>query len=226
MVVAISHDVELLGVGLVLQEARLRQGVSLEEVEAHTCIRRANLEAIEEERFDALPGDVYGAGFVRSYADFLELDSDRLVDAFWAARPYELEPLVHDVAAPRARRAPLLAVGLAVLVVAAAVAAALLLRGGGAPAPAPPAPRPAAKPVAAPDPLTLRAVRGSSWVVVRHGGPHGALVWQGTLRQGRMLRFGLRRALWVGLGKPTAVTARIGTKRVQLHPDRSRYTFG
>jgi hypothetical protein len=41
-----------------------------------------------------------------------------------------------------------------------------------------------------------------------------------------MLRFGLRDRLWVGLGKPTAVTARIGSKRVRLEPDRSRYTFG
>jgi hypothetical protein len=223
MVVAVSHDVELLGVGLVLQEARARHGVSLDEVEGATCIRRANLEALEHERFDALPGDVYAAGFVRTYADFLGLDADRLVDAFWAARPHELEPLPVHEPVGRSRTPALLAA--LVLVVAAAVAAALLRRGGDAPAPVPP-PKPAAKPVAAPDPLTLRATRGSSWVVVRHRGPHGKLVWQGPLRQGHMLRFGLRRRLWVGLGKPTAVTARLGSKRVRLDPDRSRYTFG
>jgi hypothetical protein len=213
--------VELLGVGLVLQEARLAQGVSLDEVEGRTCIRRANLEAIEAERFDALPGDVYAAGFVRSYADFLGLDADRIVDAFWAARPHEPEPLVHE---PARRRTPLLLVALA-LVVAAAVVGALALRGGNDPEPKP-QPTPPPQPVPPPRPLTLRAAHGSSWVVVRHGGPHGKLVWQGTLRQGRMLRFGLRDRLWVGLGKPTAVTARIGSKRVLLEPDRSRYTFG
>jgi hypothetical protein len=222
MVVALSHEVGVLGVGLVLQEARIRQGASLEEVERSTCIRRANLELLEEERFDELPGDVYAAGFVRSYADFLGLDADRIVDAFWAARPHELEPLVPAPAARR--RTPLLLVALALLV-AAVVVGALALRGGNAPEPQP-EPTPPPQPVPPPRPLTLRAAHGSSWVVVRHTGPHGKLVWQGTLRQGRMLRFGLRSRLWVGLGKPTAVTARIGSKRVRLDPDRSRYTFG
>jgi hypothetical protein len=228
MVVALSHEVGVLGVGLVLQEARIRQGASLEEVERSTCIRRANLELLEEERFDELPGDVYAAGFVRSYAGFLGLDADRLVEAFWDARPQEPEPLVADpIAARTTRRGPLLLVA-AALVVAAAAAAVLLLRDRGETATPPPAApvKTPARVTPPPKPLTLRAVGDSSWVVVRHDGPHGKLVWQGTLRQGRMLRFGLRDRLWVGLGKPTAVTARIGSKHVRLDPDRSRYTFG
>jgi hypothetical protein len=222
------HEAELLGVGVALQAARVRRGVSLGEVEQHTCIRRANLELIEEERFDDLPGDVYAAGFVRTYAEFLELDADYLVDAFWRSRPHDPEPLGHEPVVLRARRWRILPFAVAglVLAVAAVVAAVLLLRGGESPPPVAPPKSPPTHAAAAPKPLVLRAARGDSWVVVRFAGPHGKLVWQGTLRRGHMLRFGLRRRLWVGLGKPTAVTARLGTKRVPLDPNRSQYRFG
>jgi hypothetical protein len=226
------HDAELLGVGVALQAARIRRGASLGEVEQHTCIRRANLELIEEERFDELPGDVYAAGFVRTYAEFLDLDADSLVDAFWRGRPPDPDPLGHhhrDAVSLRTDRRRLVPFAIAGLVLAAAavVAAVLLLRREETPAPVAPPSTPVPKRVAAtPKPLVLRAARGDSWVVVRFAGPQGKLVWQGTLRRGHMLRFGLRRRLWVGLGRPTAVTAHVGTKTVRLNPDRSRYRFG
>lgn len=67
------------GVGTILREARNRRKVELSEVEAATKIRFRYLRAIEDEEWDVMPGGVYTRGFIRTYATFLGLDSDRLV---------------------------------------------------------------------------------------------------------------------------------------------------
>jgi hypothetical protein len=234
MAIAVDREVDLFGIGSSLREARVRRGVSLEQVERDTCIRLANLEAIEAERFDALPGDVYAAAFVREYAAYLELDAEHFVEVFKETRAYEPVPIVHDAVAtltPRSR-APLWIV---VALVAAAIAAGAVYLGrrgddakpvASAPAAAVKAPKAKQKPPVHPGPLVLRAAGGDSWVVVRFGTKRGKLVWQGTLKQGNMLRFGLDRQLWVGLGKPDAVTVHVGGKLVRINTHRSRFVFG
>src|SRR5258707_11403733 len=47
-------------------------------------IRKDHLEAIEEDRIDALPGRTYAVGFVRSYADYLGLDTAQCLERFKA----------------------------------------------------------------------------------------------------------------------------------------------
>src|SRR5438046_2740456 len=59
--------------GSSLREARVRRGVELAQVAAETRIRTRYLQALEDERFELLPGSVYGKGFVRAYADYLGL---------------------------------------------------------------------------------------------------------------------------------------------------------
>lgn len=89
-----------------LRQARENRGLSLEQVEEVTHIRRAFLQALEEERFDVLPGDVYVKGFLRNYARFLNLNSDEMMAAYsvqshsftGSGIPHVLnEPLVHSV---------------------------------------------------------------------------------------------------------------------------------
>ncbi len=46
------------------------------------CIRHAYLEAIEKGDFDSLPGTAYAIGFLRTYADFLGLDGEQIVERF------------------------------------------------------------------------------------------------------------------------------------------------
>ncbi len=70
------------GVGTILHEARNRRRVELSEVEAATRIRLRYLSAIENEEWDVLPGGVYTRGFIRSYASFLGLDGERLVEDY------------------------------------------------------------------------------------------------------------------------------------------------
>lgn len=45
-------------VSKMLKEARLAKGLSLEEAEAATSIRKLYLDAVEEGEFDKIPGDV------------------------------------------------------------------------------------------------------------------------------------------------------------------------
>ena len=69
-------------IGNSLREARLLQGYELPRVEADTKIRAKYLRALEEERFEVLPGETYVKGFLRTYAEYLGLDGQLYVDEF------------------------------------------------------------------------------------------------------------------------------------------------
>ncbi len=71
-------------VGTMLREERGRQGGSLEQIGAALRIRPAYLEAIEEGRYERLPGATYAQGFVRAYAEHLDLDGAELVRRYKA----------------------------------------------------------------------------------------------------------------------------------------------
>jgi len=65
----------------------MRARIDMTEVEARTKIRAKYLRAIENEEWDLLPGPVYVKSFLRTYGDFLGLDSRLLVDEY--KRRYE-----------------------------------------------------------------------------------------------------------------------------------------
>jgi len=69
-------------VGAFLREARETTGRTVIDVAENLRIRRVYLEAIEDGRFDELPGATYAVGFVRSYAAYLRLDTPTLVARF------------------------------------------------------------------------------------------------------------------------------------------------
>ncbi|MEP4379145.1 MAG: RodZ domain-containing protein [Alphaproteobacteria bacterium] len=69
-------------VGAFLREARETTGRTVADVAQNLRIRRVYLEAIEDGRFDELPGATYAVGFVRSYAAYLRLDAPSLVARF------------------------------------------------------------------------------------------------------------------------------------------------
>lgn len=77
-------DTPLETVGQDLRAARLRRGDDLATVSRALKIRKDHLEALEEDRLEALPGRTYAIGFIRSYADYLGLDSVQSVERFKA----------------------------------------------------------------------------------------------------------------------------------------------
>lgn len=69
-------------VGGLLRSARLRHGLTIEDVAASLRIRRVYLSAIEDGRWNELPGSTYALGFVRTYAQALGLDSEEMARRF------------------------------------------------------------------------------------------------------------------------------------------------
>ena len=62
-----------------LKRERELRGVSLDEIAAATRIKTSFLEALENGRWDELPGGAFNRGFVRATAHFLGLDEDGMV---------------------------------------------------------------------------------------------------------------------------------------------------
>ena len=68
-----------------LRAAREARGLTLVQAEEATRIRRDFLQALEEERFDALPGAVYAKGFIRNYCLYLGLDPQECLAKYQAS---------------------------------------------------------------------------------------------------------------------------------------------
>lgn len=68
--------------GSKLKQAREARQLTLHEIEWATKIRAEYLQALEEDRFDLLPSGTHARGFLRSYARYLGLDADALVDEY------------------------------------------------------------------------------------------------------------------------------------------------
>jgi cytoskeleton protein RodZ len=68
-----------LGVGRALAEAREAQGLQLADIAQQLKFMPRQIESLEAERFDALPGPTIARGMVRTYARFLKLDPEPLL---------------------------------------------------------------------------------------------------------------------------------------------------
>ncbi|MBQ2810900.1 MAG: DUF4115 domain-containing protein [Alphaproteobacteria bacterium] len=69
-------------VGMFLKYTRQNQKKSIEAVAKALCIRKIYIKAIEESDFNELPPVPYGIGFIRSYADYLGLNAERIVQCY------------------------------------------------------------------------------------------------------------------------------------------------
>jgi cytoskeletal protein RodZ len=225
-------------IGPSLREARTRRGLSAADVHKAIRIRERYLTALEEERWAQLPGDAYTKGFLRTYAEFLGLDGQLYVDEFnQRVAVHDEEPLVPETLRRRSSRGSSILVRSAVglLLVAGLAVALAAWRHSDSPsrptvqsASAAVAPkskphehvqRPAVQPAAPKPTFTLiRAADSDSWLSVRIGGPTGRELYRGTLAQGQVLKYGLKRPLWVRMGRPDALDIRIGHTAVSGLP--------
>ena len=64
--------------------------MTIQDVEDGTSIRASYIEAIESGEYDKMPGRVYAKGFVKNYANFLNLNGDEILKQFVA----EVSPAV------------------------------------------------------------------------------------------------------------------------------------
>jgi cytoskeleton protein RodZ len=122
-------------IGKTLREARLRGRIDIGEVEAATKIRAKYLRALENEEWDLLPGPTFVRTFLRTYADYLGLDSRLLVEEYKQSyeRPstQELSPFPSARGGRRARRPrrPLITPGVLVAIGAVVLIGALYALG-------------------------------------------------------------------------------------------------
>lgn len=95
-------------IGNSLREARIRKGLSVKDVEDVTKIRSKYLEALEEDDFEVLPGPTFVKGFLRTYALFLKLDADAVVDEYRSSYEPRIEetPVLSVDSSRRSRSRP------------------------------------------------------------------------------------------------------------------------
>jgi len=103
-------------VGRLLRDQREARGLTLNAVEMALRIRLQHLEAIEQGRFDLLPGAAYVPAFLRAYAQHVGLDPEKVLTAYHLSGAVPIKrPITLPADFPLAeKRAP---IGLAVLTV-------------------------------------------------------------------------------------------------------------
>lgn len=84
--------------GETLRAQREKKGITLEQAASDTRIREKFLKALEDSDYQTLPGAVYTKGFLRNYAEYLELPTEELVVQFHQERdqpdvPRSFKPL-------------------------------------------------------------------------------------------------------------------------------------
>jgi len=218
-------------IGASLAQARARLGLGIAEAAKETKLREHYLRALEQEQFDQLPPGGYRRGFLRTYATFLGLDADLLVEEYTAR--YERDEQTLRTAAPppspvwrprhrlRLRALAAAAVGVALL----AILLVLLTHGrsrtpqraGGSATAASTASKPQTtlsqhpgraktkttpgKPKPLVASLSLDAVGGPCWLSVHTGSAQGPIAYEGTLQQGQRVSLHGAR-FWARLGAP------------------------
>jgi cytoskeletal protein RodZ len=68
-----------IGVGPALRRARAIREISQDDASRDTKLRVDQLRALEEEDFDALGGEVYARAALRTYAQYLGLNADKVI---------------------------------------------------------------------------------------------------------------------------------------------------
>lgn len=72
--------------GRYLKQRREARGMSLNELSRVTRIPTASLEAVESDRFDELPGEVFVRGFLRAYAQAVGLLPAEILARYTSSR--------------------------------------------------------------------------------------------------------------------------------------------
>ncbi|MGB9627176.1 MAG: helix-turn-helix domain-containing protein [Thermodesulfobacteriota bacterium] len=73
--------------GKILKEIREKMGIDLKAISSETKINPKILEWIEEEAWDKLPPQVYLKGFLKGYAQLLNLDPKKVLEDYFKFSP-------------------------------------------------------------------------------------------------------------------------------------------
>ncbi len=91
--------------GDLLKKVRTDKGISLDDLQETTKIRKRYLEAIEEGNYKVLPGNFYVRAFIKTYAEAVGLDPDEVLHMYKSVIPPTVpEPNIEPMR--RKRRPP------------------------------------------------------------------------------------------------------------------------
>jgi cytoskeleton protein RodZ len=79
-------------IGERLEEARKKKGISIREAAEATKIRGDYLQKFESNHFDIGLTEIYTRGFLRTYANYLKIPSDRIINDYAALGRGEAKP--------------------------------------------------------------------------------------------------------------------------------------
>ena len=235
-------------IGATLREARVRRGLSLQQAEDDTKIRVKYLQAMENDEFDVLPAPAYVKGFLRTYATYLGLNADIILDEYRSRyEPHAEHHPFEGSSALQPRRAGRRRSGLVFVAIVAVLILLLIyllgLRGGEKPsqtgptlnpsvlvsmtpsasASAHPSPSPSQTSPTATTRTVLRLSASSpTWVEVRRGSLAATPAYAGSLTAGISKEVSAEGTLYVTIGgDPANVTMTVDGAPVHTAGDRS-----
>ena len=80
--------------GTLLVAARERLNLSAADLARQLRLALRQVQALEENRFDALPGNTFARGFIRNYARVVQTDAAIFLDAYERSRPQAQQPKI------------------------------------------------------------------------------------------------------------------------------------
>jgi cytoskeletal protein RodZ len=116
-------------IGNCLKEARAKKAVTLEEVHSRIKIHPRVLLLLEEEKFDKLPSPMFVKSFLRSYAEFLEVNPEDIIQQYEKRGEKPPEQVLYIKPAAEKDRPPFLDKNTLNAVVAVALLAAVFVGG-------------------------------------------------------------------------------------------------
>ncbi|MFC6650390.1 RodZ domain-containing protein [Paenibacillus rhizoplanae] len=87
-----------------LKEARLQKGMSLDDVQEVTKIRKKYLEAIEAGDYKVLPGSFYVRAFIKTYAEAVGVNPDELMEEHGNVPAAPVDTTMETVIQKRSRK--------------------------------------------------------------------------------------------------------------------------
>ena len=219
--------------GDTFHERRVALGITVDQAEEHTKIRKKLLDALEEGDYNRLPNPGYVRGYVSSYAKYLELDPVPLLAMYRAetgAGRFHDVNLPNETVAPRYEQhavpwKAVMIVILAVTVISGGIW--FYVRATSAPEALPPIPAspagsqqssagPGAPATVAPAHVKVSVAdkSASTLVITLDGAPF----YKGTLTGGQAKEFDMTGSATLRIGRPSAVTVVQDGVKIALPP--------
>jgi len=104
--------------GEFLKEARLKANISIDQIVEDTHIVKKFIEAIEQDEFSIFPGEAYLKGFLRTYSEYLGLDSNEVIKKYEKIKIMETPtPIEQLIPKPEFNFRPFIIIGIFILIV-------------------------------------------------------------------------------------------------------------